>query len=227
MKITYGKNVYGKEEIKAVVNKLNLSTQMGQSVEIFEKKISKLFSKKYGLMVNSGSSALTLATKVLDFKKGDEIITPCLNFGTAVSSIILSGATPILVDIDIETLQINVNKIEERITKKTKGIMIPNLIGNIPDWKNIYKISKKYNLKIIEDSADTLGASINGKSTGIYSDVSITSFYGSHIISCAGNGGMFLTNDKVYEKAKVLRSWGRMSTLIRDPENINKRLNIN
>jgi len=227
MKITYGKNVYGKEEIKAVVNKLNLSTQMGQSVEIFEKKISKLFSKKYGLMVNSGSSALTLATKVLDFKKGDEIITPCLNFGTAVSSIILSGATPILVDIDIETLQINVNKIEERITKKTKGIMIPNLIGNIPDWKNIYKISKKYNLKIIEDSADTLGASINGKSTGIYSDVSITSFYGSHIISCAGNGGMFLTNDKkLYEKAKVLRSWGRMSTLIRDSENINKRLNI-
>ena len=152
-------------------------------------------------MVNSGSSALTLATKVLDFKKGDEIITPCLNFGTAVSSIILSGATPILVDIDIETLQINVNKIEEN-NEKTKGIMIPNLIGNIPDWK-IYIKFQKYNLKIIEDSADTLGASINGKSTGIYSDVSITSFYGSHIISCAGNGGMFLTNDKkLYEKAK-------------------------
>lgn len=227
MKISYGKNVYGKEEIRAVVKKLNLSTQMGKSVELFENKVSRLFSKKYGLMVNSGSSALTLATKVLGFKKGDEVITPCLNFGTAVSSIILSGAIPILVDIDIETLQIDVNKIEERITNKTKGIMIPNLIGNIPNWKNISKISKKYNLKIIEDSADTLGASINNKSTGIYSDISITSFYGSHIISCAGNGGMFLTNDKkLYEKAKVLRSWGRMSTLIRDSENINKRLNI-
>ena len=141
MKITYGKNVYGKEEIKAVVNKLNLSTQMGQSVEIFEKKYLNYF-QKYGLMVNSGSSALTLATKVLDFKKGDEIITPCLNFGTAVSSIILSGATPILVDIDIETLQINVNKIEERITKKTKGIMIPNLIEIFLTGKIYIKFQK-------------------------------------------------------------------------------------
>ena len=101
------------------------------------------------------------------------------------------------------------------------------MIGNIPDWKAINKIAKKYKLKIIEDSADTLGATINKKPTGIYSDISITSFYGSHVISCAGNGGMFLTNDKkYYEKAKVLRSWGRMSTLIKDSENIKKRLNI-
>lgn len=105
--------------------------------------------------------------------------------------------------------------------------MIPNLIGNVPDWKKIYKISRKFKLPIIEDSADTLGASIDRKPTGVYSDISITSFYGSHIISCAGNGGMLLTNNKkYYEKAKVLRSWGRMSTLIKDPENIVKRLNI-
>ena len=98
MKISYGKNVYNNEEIKAVLNQLKKSTQMGKSVDIFESKIAKLFSKKYGLMVNSGSSALTLATNVLNFKKGDEIITPCLNFGTAVSSIINSGATPIFAD---------------------------------------------------------------------------------------------------------------------------------
>ena len=105
--------------------------------------------------------------------------------------------------------------------------MIPNLIGNIPEWKKIKDIAKKNNLKIIEDSADTLGAKIKNKSTGIYSDISITSFYGSHIISCAGNGGMFLTNNiNYYKKAKVLRSWGRMSTLIKDSENINKRLGI-
>ena len=101
------------------------------------------------------------------------------------------------------------------------------MIGNIPNWPEIRKIANKYKLKVIEDSADTLGATINKKSTGIYSDISITSFYGSHVISCAGNGGMFLTNDKkFYERAKVLRSWGRMSTLIADSENINKRLNI-
>jgi len=227
MKISYGKNVYGKEEINAVLSKLKKTTQMGDAVANFENKIAKLFSKKYGLMVNSGSSALMLATNVLNFKKGDEIITPCLNFGTAVSSIILSGATPALVDVEIDTLQIDISKIQKKITKRTKGIVIPNLIGNIPDWKKIKNIAKKYKLKIIEDSADTLGATINNKPTGIYSDVSIASFYGSHIISCAGNGGMFLTNDKnLYERAKVLRSWGRMSTLIKDSENINKRLNI-
>ena len=89
------------------------------------------------------------------------------------------------------------------------------------------QIANKHNLKIIEDSADTLGGMINNKPTGIYSDISITSFYGSHVISCAGNGGILLTNNKnYYTEAKVLRSWGRMSSLIKDSENINKRLRI-
>jgi len=226
-KISYGKNVYNNQEINAVVKTLRKTTQMGSSVKNFEHEISKFFSKKYGLMVNSGSSALILALKVLNLKKNSEVITPCLNFGTAVSSIILSNLKPIFIDCDVNTLQININNIEKKISKNTKAILIPNLIGNIPDWKKISKIAKKYNLKVIEDSADTLGAKINKKSTGIFSDISITSFYGSHVISCAGNGGMFLTNNKKYfERAKVLRSWGRMSTLIKDSENINKRLNI-
>ena len=227
MKISYGKNVYGKEEIKAVVNQLNKTTQMGNSVNKFEKLIAKKFSKKYALMVNSGSSALTLAMNVLNFKKNDEIIVPCLNFGTALSSVLQCGATPILVDIEVETLQINTDKIEEKINSNTKAITVPNLIGNIPDLKKIRNLANKYHLKVIEDSADTLGAKIGNKSTGYYSDISITSFYGSHVISCAGNGGMFLTDDKMlYEKAKVLRSWGRMSSLITDSENIKKRLDI-
>ena len=227
MKISYGKNVYGKEEINAVVNQLKKTTQMGPSVIKFENSIAKYFSKKYGLMVNSGSSAIMLAIKVLGLKKGDEVIAPCLNFGTAISSLMHYGVLPVFVDIEISSLQINIEQIQKKITKKTKALMIPNLIGNIPDWRKIYKIAKKNNLKIIEDSADTLGAKILNKSTGRYSDVSITSFYGSHVISCAGNGGMFLTNNqKYFEKAKVLRSWGRMSTLIKDSENIKKRLNI-
>ena len=227
MKISYGKNVYDKKEISSVINTLKISTQMGKNVTNFEKKIGKIFSKKYSLMVNSGSSALILALNVLNLKKGSEIITPCLNFGTAVSAILLTGHIPVFVDINIDTLQIEPELIEKKITKKTKALLIPNLIGNIPEWKKIRRIAKKNNLKIIEDSADTLGAKINNKSTGIYSDISITSFYGSHIISCAGNGGMFLTNNiNYYKKAKVLRSWGRMSTLIKDSENINKRLGI-
>ena len=226
-KIPYGKNVYDQREINAVLNTLKKSTQMGKSVNEFENKISKLFAKKFGLMVNSGSSALILALKVMNFKKGSEIITPCLNFGTAVSSITLSNLVPIFVDCEIDTLQIDIKKIESKITKKTKALLIPNLIGNLPDWKKIRQIANKHKLLVIEDSADTLGATIDNKPSGIYSDISITSFYGSHIISCAGNGGMFLTNNKYFfNKAKVLRSWGRMSTLIKDSENINKRLGI-
>ena len=157
-KIPYGLNVYDQQEINAVVKTLKKSTQMGKSVNTFEKKISKLFSKRYGLMVNSGSSAILLALKAINFKSGSEIITPCLNFGTAVSSITLSDLTPIFVDCEIDTLQIDIKKIEEKITKKTVALMIPNLIGNLPNWKKIKQIAKKHNLLVIEDSADTLGS---------------------------------------------------------------------
>ena len=225
--ISYGKNVYDQKEINAVLKTLKKSTQMGKSVSKFETLISKFFLKKYGLMVNSGSSALVLAFKVMNLKPGSEVITPCLNFGTAVSSVMLSNLTPVLVDCNIKTLQIDPNKIEKKITKKTKVILVPNLIGNIPDWKKIRQIANKYKLMVIEDSADTLGGKINNRPTGFFSDISITSFYGSHVISCAGNGGMFLTNNKnFFLKAKVLRSWGRMSSLIKDSENIKKRLGI-
>ena len=111
--ISYGKNVYNDEEIKAVSKTLKKSTQMGKSVDIFEKKISRLFGKKYGLMVNSGSSALILALKAMNFKKGSEIITPCLNFGTTVSSILLNNLVPVLVDINVKTLQVDTNIIEK------------------------------------------------------------------------------------------------------------------
>ena len=225
--ISYGKNVYNKEEIFAVNNTLKKTTQMGVSVATFENKIAKIFGKKYGVMVNSGSSALILALKCLNLKKGSEVITPCLNFGTAVSSIILNDLVPVFVDVNVRTLQINPDLIKKKITKKTKAILVPNLIGNIADWKKLKNIASKEKLHLIEDSADTLGAKINNVSTGTYSDISITSFYGSHVISCAGNGGMLLTNDKkIYVKSKVLRSWGRLSSLIKDSENINKRLVI-
>ncbi len=200
---------------------------MGKSVLEFESKISKMFGKKYGLMVNSGSSALILALKALSIKEGSEVITPCLNFGTTVSSILLNNLVPILVDVNVQTLQIDIGLIEKKISKKTKAILVPNLIGNIPDWKRLKQIAKKNKLFLIEDSADTLGAKIDNKPTGLYSDISITSFYGSHVISCAGNGGMLLTNNKqIFTKSKVLRSWGRLSSLLKDSENINKRLGI-
>ena len=225
--ITYGKNVYGKEEIQAVLKRIKQTTQMSLSVSSFEKKIARKFNKKYGIMVNSGSSAIHLALKILNFKKNSEVIVPCLNFGTAISSLMFCDLKPIFVDVNIDTLQINENLIEKKITSKTKAIMVPNLIGNLPNWQLIKKISTKHNLKIIEDSADTLGGKIEGKPTGFYSDFSITSFYGSHIISCAGNGGMLMLNNKKdYKKGLILRSWGRLSSTLKNSEDIKKRLNI-
>tara|TARA_B100000902_G_C27091747_1_gene804183 strand:- start:115 stop:933 length:819 start_codon:yes stop_codon:yes gene_type:complete len=105
--------------------------------------------------------------------------------------------------------------------------MIPNLLGNIPEWKKIYKIAKKYNLKIIEDSADTIGYTLNGKNLGNYSDITTNSFYASHIINGAGSGGIVCFNDyKLYQKAKLLRGWGRSSATFNESENINKRFNV-
>ena len=224
--ISYGKAVYGKDEIRAVLNTLNKTTQMGDSVKKFEKKISSLFQKKYGVMTNSGTSALIIAVDALRLPRNSEVITPCLTFATSVSSIIKNNLIPSFVDVDVETLCIKVEDIEKKINKKTKAILIPDLIGNISNWLEINKLAKKYKLKVIHDSADTLGALINKKSTGRFSDISITSFYGSHVITAAGNGGMICTSDiKIYEKMKLLRSWGRASSII-DDKDLKSRFNI-
>ena len=227
MRVNYGKNVYDRNEINAVVAALKKSTQMGSNVFKFEKELSKIFGKKYSLLVNSGSSALLLAFQSLNYKKGSNFITPVLTFGTTVASMIQSGFIPNFIDVNQKTLCIDEKQIEKKINKNTVGFCIPNLIGNLPNWQIIKKIAKKYKLLIIEDSADTLGAKYGRYSTGKFSDISITSFYGSHIISCAGNGGSIsLNNRKMYEKCKLLRSWGRSSSLYKDSEKIENRFNI-
>ena len=175
-------------------------------------------------MVNSGSSALLLAFASINLPKGSEVITPVLTFATTVSSMIHNNLIPVFIDVKEATYCIDEKKVEKMISKKTKAICVPNLIGNIPNWIALRKIAKKYNLIIIEDSADALGSRINKKSTGFYSDISITSFYGSHIINCAGNGGMVcFNNQKYFHKAKLLRSWGRSSSLYKDSEKIENR----
>ncbi len=228
LRVPYGLSVHGNEEIKAVTKVLKSSTQMGKNVTNFEKKISKLFSKKYGLMVNSGSSALMLAMETLDIPKGSEVITPALTFSTTVGYIVRNNWTPVFVDVEEGTYCINEKKIKNLITKKTKAIVAPHLMGNIVNWEKLAPMLKKRGIIIIEDSADTLGATYKNKSTGLYADISITSFYGSHIINCAGNGGMVCFNDKKqYTKAKLLRSWGRSSSLFDEKsEKIENRFNI-
>ncbi len=227
--ISYAKTVYGKEEVNAVVKCLNESTQMGKYSKIFESKIAKLFDKKHCLYVNSGSSALYIGVEAFKFPKGSEVITPALTFSTSVGCIIKNNLVPAFVDVEPNTYCIDHNKIEEMITKKTVAILAPNLLGNLCEWKSIKEIADKYKLKIIEDSADTLGATINQKSSGFFSDMSITSFYGSHIINCAGNGGALAINDTdMMNDSKLLRSWGRSSSLFDErSEEIENRFNVN
>ena len=136
---------------------------------------------------------------------------------------------PVFTDVSKNTYCINCDQIEEMITDKTVAIIAPNLLGNICDWHKIREIAKKYNLKVIEDSADTLGATLNNKPTGFYTDISITSFYGSHIVNCAGNGGALAINDSTaFKRAKLLRSWGRSSSLFDEKsESIENRFNVN
>ena len=226
-KVYYGLAVFDNKEVKAVNrvlanNRLNLID--GPHVKLFEKKVAKIFGKKYALMVNSGSSANLLGLAALNLKKNSEVITPTLTFSTTVAPIYQLGLIPSFIDVEKNKFIADIKKIEKNINKKTKAIMIPNLLGNIPNFKEIYKLAKKYNLKVIEDSADTIGYSVKGKNFGKYSDVSTTSFYASHIITGAGFGGMVCFNDKkLYEEAKILRGWGRSSAVFNESEDVKKR----
>ena len=229
-KIYYGRAVYNYKEIGAVMrvlknNSLNLVD--GPHVKILEKKVAKIFGKKYGLMVNSGSSANLLALSALNFKKGSEIITPSLTFSTTVAPIYQLGLVPHFIGVIQNKFIADPGQIEKCINNKTVAIMIPNLLGNIPDRKRIYLIAKRYKLKVIEDSADTIGYLVNGRINGGYSDITTNSFYASHIINGAGFGGIVCFNDyKLYQDAKLLRGWGRSSAIFDESDKIKDRFNI-
>ena len=229
-KIYYGRAVYDNKEINAVLKVLkkdSLSLTDGKNVKKLEKSVSKLFGKKYGLMVNSGSSANLLGLASFKFKRGSEIITPNLTFSTTVAPIYQLGLIPHFIGVEKNKFEADCDQIESCINKKTVAIMIPNLLGNIANWKRINQIAKKYKLKVIEDSADTIGYTINGSNTSKYSDVVTNSFYASHIINGAGTGGIVCFNDyKLYNKAKLLRGWGRSSATLNESESISKRFNI-
>ena len=229
-KIYYGKAVYDSKEINAVLKVLKnegLSLVDGKNVKKLEKTVSKIFGKKYGLMVNSGSSANLLGLSSFNFSKGSEIITPNLTFSTTIAPIYQLGLIPHFIGVEKNKFLADPSQIEKCINQKTVAIMVPNLLGNIADWKKIFKIAKEYGLKIIEDSADTIGYKIDNKNTGKYSDVVTNSFYASHIINGAGTGGIVCFNDfNLYRRAKLLRGWGRSSATFNESESINKRFNI-
>ena len=200
---------YGEKEIKAVEESLRAGWLAGfgpRTIE-FEEKIAKEYGKKFGVFVNSGSSACLLALAALDLPKGSKIITPALTFSTTLAPIIQLGFIPIFIDSNLTSYVPTVEDILDAITEDTKAIMVPNLIGNKPDWallKAGLELMGRQDIYVIEDSADTVTYTKD-------SDVSTTSFYASHVITAGGMGGMVMFNDEKHvKKALQYRDWGRI-----------------
>lgn len=216
-RIDYAGSVHDDREIDAVVQVLRggpTAMRIGKNVKAMERRVADLFAKKRGVMCNSGSSALYLAYEAIDLQPGDEIITSSVTFSTDVAPVIRKGAVPVFVDVTPDTFQIDINRIEEMTSAKTRAILAPNLIGNCPDWDVIREIADRHNLLVIEDSCDALGQTLRGTPTGTRADISLTSFALSHIITAAGTGGMVcFDNDELADRALLFRRWGRRSEL--------------
>ena len=174
-------------------------SSLGYFVEKFEKDFSKYCGRRHGVSVSNGTVALHLALLALDIGRGDEVIVPNFSFVATVNSVLYTGATPVLVDIESDTLNIDVVKLEEKITKKTKAVIVVHTYGHPADMGAIMKIAEKHQLKVIEDAAEAHGAKYKNKRVGGFGDISCFSFYGNKTIT-TGEGGMCLVNDEKINK---------------------------
>ena len=183
----------------------------------FQNKLAKFLGVKKLITVNSGSSANLIAFSSLTshlhkeraIRAGDEVITVAAGFPTTVNPIIQNSAIPVFVDVKSSAYNIDENLIEEAITKKTKAIMIAHTLGNPFNLEKIVKICKKYNLWLVEDNCDALGAKYKGKNTGTFGDVATLSFYPAHHITMGEGGALFTNNLRIKRAAESFRDWGR------------------
>ena len=214
-RIDYAGSVHDDAEIDAVVGVLRggpTALRIGPQVRAFEAGVAALFGKPRGVMCNSGSSALYLAVELLGARPGDEVVTSAVTFSTDVAPLVRAGLVPAFVDVEPDTFNIDVGGIEAMVSDRTVAILAPNLIGNAPDWDRVRAVADARGLQVIEDSCDALGATLRGTPTGARSDISVTSFALSHIITAAGTGGMvLLDDDERVDRCLLLRRWGRRS----------------
>ncbi len=197
-------------------------SSQGKYIEKFEQEFAKFCGASYGVCCTSCYAALHLACLAIGLKKGDEVIVPTFTMLAPLTAIIQTGAKPVLVDADPETYCIDVNKIEEKITPRTKAIIPVHIYGHPCDMDRILEIANKHNLKVIEDVAEAHGAEYKGKMAGNFGDIGCFSFYGNKIIT-TGEGGMAITNNLVYyEKMKKLRNYA-----FEHPRFLHKELGVN
>lgn len=215
-RVYYASSVHDEREIEAVVEVLRdpRGFWVGKRVNQMERRVSALFGHAAGVMTNSGSSALYLAVELLGLEPGQEVIIPAVTFSTDIAPVVRAGLVPVFVDVEADTYNIDVTRIAESLNSRTGAILAANLIGNVPDWDEIRRIGSDHGLRLIEDSCDALGPTLRGTPTGQRADMSVTSFASSHIITCAGSGGMLMMDDiEKRDRAVLLRRWGRRSEL--------------
>jgi len=197
-----------KDDICAVLDDGRMTVITGPKVNEFEEKYAAKFGVKYALATANGVLALHLALAALDIGPGDEVIVPAHTFIGTTIPVVMANAIPIFVDVNIESFNIDVTKIEEAITKRTKAIMPVHLNGVAAEMDEIMRIAKTHNLRVIEDACQAHGALYNGKLAGTFGDAACFSFFEDKTLT-TGEGGMMITNSKeVYEKARSIRSYG-------------------
>lgn len=216
-----------RSEIDAAVMKVIESQHfiLGPEVEALESEVAAYCGTKYAAGVASGTDALILALKALDIGPGDEVITTPFTFFATAESVSLVGAKPVFVDIDPKTYCINPELIEDKITKKTKAIIPVHLFGQCADMNRILEIAKLNNLKVIEDTAQAMGATYKGKQAGSMGDIGALSFFPSKNLGGFGDAGMIITNNKeLADKIKMLRVHGSTIRYIHSAIGTNSRL---
>lgn len=213
MKIQLAKPDITQVEIDAVVEVMKSGwLSIGPKVEEFEKKIGDYVGVKHAIAVNSGTSGLHLLIKAFDIKDGDEVITTPFSFVASTNCILFERAKPVFVDINPETLEMDVDRIESVITDKTKAILAVDVFGQPMDMRKLREIADKYNLILIEDSCESLGSEYNGIKSGSMADAAVFAFYPNKQIT-TGEGGMIVTNDdNIAELCRSYRSQGRAIT---------------
>lgn len=216
-----------KEEIFQVLAEIFRSGQyiLGPRVSEFEKKIADYHGTDEAVGVASGTDAIHLSIDAFGIGEGDEVITAPFTFFATVEAILYTGARPVFVDVDQDTFNIDVGQIEAKITDKTKAILPVHLFGQMADMEEISKIAKRYGLKVIEDCAQSFGASLNGKKAGSFGNTGCFSFYPSKNLGGYGDGGIITLNDaKIADKVRKLRNHGSRSSYIHEKVGFNSRL---
>lgn len=209
--------VIGAPEIRMLVDScLDGWLTTGRFNTAFQHKLAKYIGVKHAITVNSGSSANLVAMTTLfspkmerPIQKGDEVITVAAGFPTTVNPTIMNGAIPVFLDVDIPTYNIDVRKLEEAVSPRTRAIMIAHTLGNPFNLAEVMRVAKQHDLLVVEDCCDALGATYNGQTVGTFGDLGTVSFYPAHHITMGEGGAVFMNSKRLLRIAESVRDWGR------------------